>query len=145
LAELETEEAPLKEEVEEKQEKRRVYLKEKVKKTAIIFGISFLPFIACAILAVVFGLKNFSTPDARYIPATIGFGVGTLVFLIVFALCMKKFFNTFRLYRKNEKLESTEAGARLAEIALYKELYEFILTESEAEESEENVLEETEA
>lgn len=142
LAELEEEEAPLKEEVEEKQEKRRVYLKERVKKSAIVFGISFLPFVACAILAVVFGLKNFSTPDARYIPVTIGFGVGTLVFLIVFALCMNKFFNNFRLYRKNEKLESTEAGARLAEIALYKELYEFVLTE--AEETEEEVDEESE-
>lgn len=145
LNDLTVEESPLREEVEEKQKNRRAYLKERLKKSGWIFGISALPFILCAVLAVVFGLKNFSTPDAKYIPATIAFGVGTLVFLIVFALCANKFFNAFRLYRRNEKLESTEAGARLAEIELYKELYEYMLGVNETQVEETNAEEDTKA
>lgn len=129
LAELKEEETPLKAEVEEKQSARRAYIKERLKTSGLWFGLSVVPFLACAILLVVFGLKNFSTPDNRYIPWTIAFGVGAFVFLIVFVLCANKWFNDFRLYRKNEKLESTESGARLAEIALYKEIYEYVLTE----------------
>lgn len=140
LSELEAEEMPLKEEVEEKQTARRSYIKERLKKSGLVFGISFIPFIVCAVLLAVYGLKNFSTPDNRYIPATIAFGVGTFIFLIAFVLCANKWYNDFRLYRKNEKLESTESGARLAEIALYKEIYTFILTErTEEDETDERV------
>lgn len=136
LTELEEEEAPLKAEVEEKQSARRVYIKERLKSSGLWFALSVVPFLACAILLAVFGLKNFSTPDNRYIPWTIAFGVGTLVFLIVFVTRANKWFNDFRLYRKNEKLESTESGARLAEIALYKEIYEYVLTEQTEEDAE---------
>ena len=136
LTELENEEAPLKEEVEGKQSSRRAYIKERLKKSGLIFGISVVPFIVSIVLLAVFGLKNFSTPDNKYIPATIAFGVATFVFLITFVLCANKWYNDFRLYRKNEKLESTESGARLAEIALYKEIYAYILTEK-TEETEE--------
>jgi hypothetical protein len=144
LTELEEEEAPLKAEVEEKQSSRRAYIKERLKKSGLVFGISFIPFIVCVVLLAVYGLKNFSTPDNRYIPATIAFGVGTFIFLIAFVLCANKWYNDFRLYRRNEKLESTESGARLSEIVLYKEIYTYILTEKTEETEEADAMVESE-
>ena len=133
-AELLEEEKPLKEEVESKQAKRREYLKERFKKASIIFGVSVIPLLVCAILTVVFGLKIPTTPDARYVAPTIALGIGTIAFFIVFVVCFNRFFNALRIYTKNERLDSTEAGARLVQIGLYKELYEYFLTNMEEEE-----------
>lgn len=123
VEELSAEEAPLAEEVEGKQERRRTVLKVRVKKAGIIFAAVSCAFVLLAALAVIFGLKNFTTKDNSYVLLTIVFAALSLVGLVVFLLFTKKFINALRIYRKNEDLTETEEGARLVEIREYKDLY----------------------
>lgn len=123
VEELSTEEAPLAEEVEGKQERRRTVLKVRVKKAGIIFAAVSCAFVLLAALAVIFGLKNFTTKDNSYVLLTIVFAALSLVGLVVFLVFTKKFINALRIYRKNEDLTETEEGARLVEIREYKDLY----------------------
>ncbi len=123
FAELKAEEEPLFLEVSSKQEKRRSILKERRKKSIIGFVATAVPTFVCILLAVIFGLKNFSTPDDRYIPVTIVLIALSAVLFIVFGLFTNKMINTFRIYRTNEKLTSTDEGERLSEIMEYKDLY----------------------
>ena len=58
---------------------------------------------------------------------TIALAGVTVVLFIVFAVFTNKFVNACRIYRANEKLSSTDDGARLEEIAEYKDLYEKFL------------------
>ena len=139
LQELTEEEKPLAQEVETKQIKRRIYLKERLKTSAILFGIFTLLLIAAVSITVSLWLRNFSTPDNRYVLPTIISGVVSVVIFIVFAVCTNKFINASRMYHANENLESTENGERLVQIRGYKELYEYLLTDYT---SEEEVLEE---
>ena len=98
------------------------------------------------ILTLVFGAKIPTTPDNRYVPITIIFGVVTLATFFVAVAFANKFLNACRIYGKNEKLASTEEGARLEEIRAYKELYECLLAEPAVEEeANEDVEEEAEA
>lgn len=142
-AELEAEEKPLEESVEAKQEKRRGYLKDRVKNAGLVFGVSAVPMLVSLILTIVFGLKNFSTPDSRYIIPTAICGGVFAVFLIVFLVLTNRFINACRMYRVNERLSSTEEGQRLQEIREYKELYERLL--EIPEENVEETAEEAEA
>ena len=137
LQELVDEETPLAEIVEGKQETRRQYLKERWLRCLLAFAISAVPFIVCLWLTVSFGLKNFTTPDTRYIAPTIGCGVGALVCFIVFAVFTNKLINASRMRRVNEKLESTEDGERLVLVRNYKEIYEYFLEDSKVESDEE--------
>lgn len=137
LSELVEEETPLAANVEEKQETRRQYLKERWLRCLLAFAIATVPMIVCIWLTVSFGLKNFSTPDTRYIAPTIGFGAGALVCFIVFAVFTNKLINASRMRRTNEKLESTEDGERLVLIRNYKEIYEYFLEDSEETSDEE--------
>lgn len=123
VAELSAEETPLAEEVEGKQERRRTVLKARVKKAGIIFAAVSCAFVLIAALAVIFGLKNFTTKDNSYVLLTIVFAALSLVGLVVFLVFTKKFINALRIYRKNEDLAETEEGARLLEIREYKGLY----------------------
>ena len=123
VEELSAEEAPLAEEVEGKQERRRTVLKVRVKKAGIIFAAVSCAFVLLAALAVIFGLKNFTTKDNSYVLLTIVFAALSLVGLVVFLVFTKKFINALRIYRKNEDLTETEEGARLVEIREYKDLY----------------------
>ncbi|MBQ8295166.1 MAG: ABC transporter permease [Clostridia bacterium] len=127
LAELTAEETPLADEVESKQQKRRVYLKERLKTSAIVFGVVTLLLVAALGVTVHFILQNFKTPDNRYMIPTIICGAASLAVFIVFAVFTNKLINAFRIYRANEDLESTENGERLVEIRGYKELYEYLL------------------
>lgn len=121
--ELKAEEEPLFLEVNAKQERRRAILKERRKKSIIGFIAVGIPTLVCIILAVIFGLKNFSTPDDTYIPVTIALVGISAVLFIVFGIFTNKMINTFRIYRTNEKLTSTDEGERLSEIMEYKNLY----------------------
>ena len=71
--------------------------------------------------------------DNRFIPWTIAFGVATFVMFVVSLGVGNTFKNAYKIYNKNEKLSSTEAGERLLEIRQYKALYTQLLT-TEAEE-----------
>ena len=138
------EETPLKESVEVKQQKRREYLKSRMIRAIIAFFIALLPVIGFGIATAVVGMKNYSTPDDRYVMPTIVLGAVTFVFFIVFIVFANKLINAFRLKYKNEKLEATDEGERLVYLRAMKELYEFLLEiptseKANAEENEESV------
>lgn len=134
--ELEEEERPLAEEVEGKQIARREVLSARRKKRGIAFAISASALLITLALTVTFGLLITSVADNRYIPWTAAFAGLTVVAFIVFLSTSNKFLNACRIYNKNEKVSSTEAGERLLEIREYKDLYGALLIE-ECDETEE--------
>lgn len=125
--ELTDEEEPLKKEFEEKREERREVLKPRLKRAWIAFGCSAVPFLVSLVLAVYFGLKNFTVSDGRFIPVTIIFSAVAAVAFAVFGVFTNKLINSRRIYRANESLASTEVGQRLLEIEEYKELYSYFV------------------
>lgn len=135
-AELLEEEKPLAEEVEGKQENRRAYLKTRLKKTTAIFALSALPLLVCLVLAFFFAGKIHTTPDGRYIGPTIAFALASVAGFIGFVVSAVNFMRALKIYGKNERLESTDAGARLVQIRLHKEIYEYLLAETEQEDEE---------
>ena len=137
LNELTEEEKPLAQSVEGKQAARREILKARLKKSGIRFIAAAVPMLVCVILTIVFGLKIPTVRDNRYIPVTIVLGGVSIVAFIVFTLFANKFLNDGRIYRRNEKLSSTEEGERLQEIRAYKGLYSELLRVEEKPEEEE--------
>ena len=127
LQELTEEETPLRKTVEEKQERRRDILSARKLTAGLLFMLTALPALGAIIAALVVGLKNFSTPDSRYIMPTVVLACVAFVLFIVFVIFSNKFINAVRMYRLNEKIGSTEEGARLLEIQSYKELYEALI------------------
>jgi len=136
-AELEAEERPLAEEVEGKQTARREILSARLKKASIQFGITVAVFALSIILTIVFAAKIPTVMDNRYIPWTIAFGVVSVIAFAVFVAFGSKFSNVCKIYRKNEKVSSTEEGKRLVEIRAYKNLYGALLAEEQEEEADE--------
>ncbi len=138
---LEEEEKPLAQVVEGKQTARRAILKERLKKSMIAFIAAAVPMLVCAILTIVFGCKIPTVRDNRYIPVTIALGALSLIIFIVLIFFANKFLNAGRIYRRNERLSSTEDGERLQEIRAYKHLYaELLCVEKEAEEQADEVV-----
>ena len=88
-------------------------------------------------------MKNFSTPDNRYVVPTIILGCVSAVLFAVFGVFINRLINACRIYNTNENLLSTDEGTRLVEIRAYKELYAEMLTEEETEEESEEESEET--
>ena len=131
VTELATEETPLAEEVESKQAARREILSARRKSRGLVCLLTAIPTLACLIVAIVLGLKNFTTPDSEYIMPTAILGGVFAVLFIVFLVVANKFINACRIYRTNERLSSTEEGERLTEIRAYKELYEALLVSDE--------------
>ncbi len=125
--ELIAEETPLREKVLGAQERRRAILKPRRKKSALAFGISSAAFIGSLAATATFALKNFTVKDDSFILPTIIAGAVSVVVFAVFGVFTNKFVNACRIYRANEKLSSTDDGARLEEIAEYKDLYEKFL------------------
>lgn len=125
--ELTEEETPLAEEVEEMQERRRSVLKPRLKKAGIAFACGTAALLIAIFCAVMFGMKNFTVNDNRYILPTIIASAVSVVVFIVFGVFTNKFINAGRIYRQNERLSSTEEGERLEEIGEYKELYSHFL------------------
>lgn len=137
LDELTAEEEPLRADVEGKQRHRREILKARRLKRGIFFAIAAIPLLACLLLTVFFGTKNFTTRGNEYIGVTIGMAAASVVFFIVFAVFTNRFINACRMYRKNERLDETDDGARLLEIELLKKIYEGLLPIAYEEEQEE--------
>ena len=123
VQELAKEEAPLSQSVLEKQENRRVVLKARVKRSTIAFLIALIPTVAFLVLTIVFGLSNFTTRENTFVLPTILCGAGFFIFFIAFIVFANKWINDLRMRSANERLSSTEDGARLLEIREYKELY----------------------
>ena len=125
--ELVAEEAPLLETVLGAQERRRAILKPRRKKSALAFGISSAALIGSLAATITLALKNFTVKgDSFMIPAIIA-GVVSVAVFAAFGVFTNQFVNACRIYRANEKLSSTDDGARLEEIAEYKDLYEKFL------------------
>lgn len=121
--ELTAEEIPLREEVYAAQERRRQILKPRRLKSGIAFAIAAIPFIAALIVTIVLGLKNFTVKENTYIIPTVVAGGVSLLLFVVFGVFTNKFINSCRIYRANERISATDDGARLEEIAEYKDLY----------------------
>lgn len=134
VKELSEEEAPLAESVKEKQAARRVVLKERVKRSTIGFLAALIPTAAILILTIVFGLSNFTTREDTFVLPTVLCGVGFVISFIVFIILTNKWINALRMRAANEKLASTEDGARLIEIGEYKDLYLALLKGAESDE-----------
>lgn len=135
MTELCEEEEPLCRSVKEKQEKRRVFLKERVKKRLLVFLVAFVTMVAALVLALNFGLKITSAPDMRYVMPTVVSGVVWFVLFLVFIVCSNHLINALRMRKANESLDSTEEGERLVEIRNLKEMYKFVLEFGEEEHS----------
>ena len=127
IAELEEEEKPLIEQIEEKQITRRAVIKERLKRSAITTAIAAIPTITLLVLTIVFALKIFSVVDDRYILPTIILGASFFVVFIVFLLIANKLINNQRMYRANERLSASEDGKRLLQIRDYKTIYQALL------------------
>lgn len=125
--ELIDEETPLKKEFEETREERRSVLQPRVKRAWIAFAVAAVPFLVSLVLAVYFGLKNFTVSDGKFIPLTIVFAAIAVFAFIVFGVFSNKLINSRRIYRANESLASTEEGQRLLEIEQYKEMYSYFV------------------
>lgn len=132
VRELTEEEEPLAAKVEEKQANRRVVLTERIKRCTIAFLASAIPTAALLALTIVFGLKNFTTRENTYVLPTVLLGAGFAASFIAFMVCTNKWLNALRMRRANEKLSSTEEGARLLRIREYKELYQILAEDSSA-------------
>jgi hypothetical protein len=133
IQELTEEEQPLLQIVEEKQEARREILSSRKLRWGIAFILCTIPALVAIIATLVVGLKNFGAPDTRYLVPTIILGVVSLALFVVFMVVTNKYINAGRMYRKNERLSSTEDGLRILEIRAYKELYEALLAAPVAE------------
>ena len=128
VANLEAEEAPLQEEVEEKRLLRKTVLKKGLQKGIAIFSAGFIPFVIALVLTAVYGLKINTVPDNRYVLPTIICGAVSFILFIVAVACLNTLLNAVRIYRKNEKLSSTEEGKKLLKIRRYKTIYEYLAT-----------------
>ena len=137
VKELSEEEAPLAQTVAEKQENRRVVLKERVKRSTIGFLAALVPAAAMLVLTIVFGLSNFTTRDDTFVLPTILSGAGFFIAFIAFIVLANKWINVLRMRAANEKLGSTADGAHLVEIREYKDLYLALLDGVENAETDE--------
>ena len=138
LQELAEEEEPLIKEIEEKQDRRREVLATRRRNRGIAFIVAAVPVIALLITTLVIGLKNFSTPDDRFITPTIVLACVSFVVFMAMIIVANRFINACRMYRLNETVSATEEGKRLLEIRDYKDLYEAMLVmPEECEEDEE--------
>jgi hypothetical protein len=127
VQELTEEETPLLQKFEEKQDARREILSARKLRWGIAFILCTIPALVAIIATLVVGLKNFGAPDTRYLVPTIVLGGVSLVLFVAFMIITNKYINAGRMYRKNERLSSTEEGLRLLEIRDCKELYEALL------------------
>ena len=138
LAELRKEEKPLEEELLEKRGNRREIISEKMTMAAWKFSISTVVTLVILAVAIVLGTKIFSTREGDFILPTIIAGAAFVAALVVSLVFTNKLLNVVRMYRKNERDDSTELGRRLIGVRNYIELYEeFVTDNGEAEKSEE--------
>ena len=137
VAQLEAEEKPLAEVVEDKQQARREIIRERVKGGIIALACSAIPFIVMLIVTAVLGMKIPTTKDGSFIVPTVICGAIAFVLFIVTLICLNKFLNAMRMRGKNEKLSSTEEGAKLLQIRRYKKIYEYLAIYPLGEENEE--------
>ncbi len=124
LSDLQAEKTPIETEVLEKRENRRKVITGKLTKAAWRFSIAAIISLLLLTATIVLGTKIFSTRNGEFILPTIISGVVFTVALIVTLVFTNKLLNVVRIYRLNERNDSTELGRKLLEINNYIELYE---------------------
>ena len=124
---LQEEEKPLSQTVEEKREKRRVILHERLKHSTLAACLWSIPALVFLVLSIIFGVKNFSTKGDEFVVWTIVSIALFFVSLIVEAFKANKAINDRRMYRANNRLRSTEEGKRLADLMEKRKFYEALL------------------
>lgn len=124
---LQEEEKPLSQTVEEKREKRRVILHERLKHSTLAACLWSIPALVFLVLSIIFGVKNFSTKGDEFVVWTIVSIALFFVSLIVEAFKANKAINDRRMYRANNRLRSTEEGKRLADLMEKRKFYEVLL------------------
>lgn len=134
---LQEEEKPLAQTVEEKREKRRVILHERLKHSTLAACLWSIPALVFLVFSIIFGVKNFSTKGDEFVVWTIVFIALFFVALIVEAFKANKAINDRRMYRANNRLRSTEEGKRLAELMAKRKFYEALLPVKAQENAEE--------
>lgn len=136
-AELSAEEKPLAESVLQAQSRRRSILSARLKRSALAFAIGAVCAALLLVGTIVLASQIFSTRDNVHLLPTIVCGVVFLVALIFLIVATNRFLNDLRMRAKNERLSSTDDGARLERLREYKELYAcFLLDEVGEEENE---------
>ncbi len=126
LQEIKEEEKPLAKAVEEKMQSRRQAIGQRLKKALMKFTCVAFPTVVLLVLTIVFGLKNFTTSKNTFIVPTAICGVAFFVCFIVFIIFSNNLINLLRLRAKNERLSSTEDGAKLVKLRDYKQLYGYL-------------------
>ena len=124
LSDLQAEKTPIQTEVLEKRENRRKVITGKLTKAAWRFSIAAIISLLLLTATIVLGTKIFSTRNGEFILPTIISGAVFTVALIVTLVFTNKLLNVVRIYRLNERNDSTELGRKLLEINNYIELYE---------------------
>lgn len=126
-AELEAEEKPLAEKVEGRQAKRREAISARLKRSGLVAGLVAIPTIALLAVTLVLALQIFTVSDNSFVVPTIVCGAAFLIVFFVEVLLANKFINDLRIRRANERLSSTDEGARLEELREYMDLYGALL------------------
>ncbi len=140
VAERETyrsEAEPLKEKVEENMERRRGYFRDNRRYYLIRYGIFFALFCACLLGAAISASFLYTTTSIAPIVLISSFGGVALVMAALAIVFSRKLLVAHRLCRENEKLSSTEEGARLAYLQSRLECLAWVLDGAQAEEEEE--------
>ena len=125
--ELEAEEKPLAKQVEETQSRRREAIAGRLKKSGLRAGIAAIPSIALLIATLILGLKIFSVKENTFVLPTIICAVAFFMTLIVSVMLTNVFINDLRIRKTNERLSSTDEGARVEELREYMQLYSALL------------------
>lgn len=125
--ELEAEEKPLAKQVEETQSRRREAIAGRLKKSGLRAGIAAIPSIALLIATLILGLKIFSVKENTFVLPTIICAVAFFMTLIVSVMLTNVFINDLRIRKTNERLSSTDDGARVEELREYMQLYSALL------------------
>ena len=128
--------APLKKDFEEKTEKRRAVLKERVYETRKKFVPALSAEIALLVFTIIFAVNIFSREDALFVWLTVAGGALFVVALPFFCLAASHFAHAVALSRANESKRSTEEGRTLESL---EDALEFLtdMSSSQEETSEE--------
>ncbi len=124
---VKAEEETLYAKVKEGQDRRRSLLKTRRKNWAIPFAVGCVVTVALIVALIIFGMKNFTVSDDRYVLPTIVLGVVFVVEFIAFGVVTNKFVNACRICSANERLSATEDGARVEALRQQMEIYEYLL------------------
>ncbi len=124
---VKAEEETLYAKVKEGQDRRRSLLKTRRKNWAIPFAVGCVVTVALIVALIIFGMKNFTVSDDRYVLPTIILGVVFVVEFIAFGVVTNKFVNACRICSANERLSATEDGARVEALRQQMEIYEYLL------------------